>query len=388
MKRGLFFVMVLLALGFGLGGCSKGRDEAKAVEKAGNRPPIAVEAAQVQSKDLIEGIDVVGALTPKFEAKLRSEYAGIVTDVYVNEWVRVRKGTPLAKLDSREIEAIVQKAQAAVEVGKANVLQAEVAGNRADRELDRAQKLKESGLITQQNLDDARTEKSAASARIAAAKAQLLAAEKDLKQAQARLAKAIIYSPLDGVISARNVNVGDLVGEPGATKVMFQIIDNRLLELTMTIPSTEMGRLRLGQVLTFTTDTFAGRTFSGRIKYINPAVSEADRSVKVIAEVPNSPEVLKGGLFIKGQIITGQRQDVLQIPRSALLSWDVGAKKGEIFLVVQDKAQRKAVQTGSLSSDWVEVVSGLKKGDSVITRGGFNVKDGDPVKITQLNGGK
>jgi RND family efflux transporter MFP subunit len=169
---------------------------------------------------------------------------------------------------------------------------------------------------------------------------------------------------------------------------MFQIIDNRLLELTMTIPSTEMGRLRLGQVLTFTTDTFAGRTFSGRIKYINPAVSEADRSVKVIAEVPNSPEVLKGGLFIKGQIITGQRQDVLQIPRSALLSWDVGAKKGEIFLVVQDKAQRKAVQTGSLSSDWVEVVSGLKKGDSVITRGGFNVKDGDPVKITQLNGGK
>jgi RND family efflux transporter MFP subunit len=293
----------------------------------------------------------------------------------------------LAKLDSREIEALVQKAQAAVEVGKANLLQAEVADNRAERELTRAQNLKEAGLVTQQNLDDARTEKSAATARVAAAKAQLLAAEKDLKQAQARLDKAFIYSPLDGVISARNVNVGDLVGEPGATRIMFQIVDNRLLDLIMTIPSTEMGRLGLGQALTFTTDTFPGKNFSGRIKYINPAVNEADRSVKVIAEVPNTPEVLKGGLFVKGRIIIGQRRNVLQVPKSALLSWDVGAKKGEVFTITQNRSKRKPIQTGSLSNDWVEVVSGLQKGERVITRGGFNVKDGDPVKITQLNGG-
>ncbi|MBI5585247.1 MAG: efflux RND transporter periplasmic adaptor subunit, partial [Deltaproteobacteria bacterium] len=185
-----------------------------------------------------------------------------------------------------------------------------------------------------------------------------------------------------------NVNVGDLVGEPGATRLMFQIVDNRLLDLTVTVPSIEMGRLRLGQPLTFHTDAFPGKTFSGKIKFINPAVSEADRSVKVIAEVPNSPEVLKGGLYAKGRIITGQRRDVLQIPRSALLSWDVGAKKGEVFIVRQDQAFRQAIQTGSLSGDWVEVVSGIQKGEQVITRGGFNVKNGDRVKITSLNGGK
>lgn len=387
MKRGLVVGAVLAALWVGCWGCSKSKEETKGAEKAGARPPMAVEATEVQTKDLIEGIEVVGSLAPKFVANLKSEYAGIVTEVYVNEWVGVKKGTPLAKLDSREIESIVQKAQAAVEVGKANLLQAEVAGNRAEREFTRAQNLKEAGLITRQNLDDAQTEKSAAAARISAAKAQLLAAEKDLRQAQTRLAKAVIYSPMNGVVSARNVNLGDLVGEPGSQRIMFQIVDNRLLDLTVTVPSIQMGRLRLGQPLTFYTDAFQGKTFSGKIKFINPAVNEADRSVKVIAEVPNSPEVLKGGLYVKGKVITGQRQDVLQIPRSALLSWDVGAQKGEVFTVQKDLALRKTIRTGSLSGDWVEVVSGIQKGEQIITRGGFNVKDGDRVKITRMNGG-
>lgn len=388
MKRGLLIGAVLTALWFIFWGCSKGKEDAKSIEKAGARPPVAVEAVQVQARDLIEGIEVVGSLTPRFEAKLKSEYSGIVTEVYVTEWVRVKKGTPLAKLDTREIEAIVQKAQAAVEVGKANLLQAEVGGNRAERELTRAQNLKEAGLITQQNLDDVRTEKAASAARIAAAQAQALAAEKDLRQAQTRLAKAVIRSPLDGVVASKNINIGDLVGEPGTTRILFQINDNRLLDLTATVPSIDMGRLKIGQPLTFTADAFPGRPFSGKIKFINPVVNEADRSVKVIAEIPNSPEILKAGLFVKGRIITGQRQGVPQIPRSALLSWDVGAKKGEVFVVQKDLALRKTIQTGSVSEDWVEVVSGLQTGESVITRGGFNVKNGDPVKITQLNGEK
>ena len=117
------------------------------------------------------------------------------------------------------------------------------------------------GLITQQNLDDVRTEKAACLARIAAAKAQALAAEKDLHQAQTRLAKAVIQSPLDGVVSSRNINVGDLVGEPGSTRILFQVVDNRQLELTVTVPSTEMGRLRLNQPLTFVTDAFRKNLF-------------------------------------------------------------------------------------------------------------------------------
>ncbi len=378
-------LILAITLGVGLLGCSNEKDPSQAKKTA---PPAAVEVALVQPRDLVEAVEVVGTLTPRYEARIRAEYSGIVSDIYVNEWVRVKKGTPLALLDTREIEVLVQKAQAAVEAARANVLQAEVGSARAERELNRAQQLKEAGLITQQMLDEVKTEKAASAARLAAARAQLLAAEKDLQHGRTRLAKAVIRSPMDGVVALKNVNVGDLVGEPGSQRILFQIVDSRLLELTVTVPSVEMARLKIGQPLTFTVDAFPERIFSGKVKYINPTVSDADRSVKVLVEVPNPQEVLKPGLFVKGRILTAERKGVLLIPREALVFWDVNAKQGEVYVVEAGRVKKKTVQTGAVSADGVETVSGLQPGESVITRGGFTVKEGDPVRVVPGNGGK
>jgi membrane fusion protein (multidrug efflux system) len=377
----------LLILWIGLSGCS-GKGESKDPGgKTTGRPPVAVEVIKAATADVTEGIEVVGSLSPKFGADVKSEYTGIVTDVYVNEWVRVKKGTPLAKIDTREMEILLQKAKAAVEMSKANLLQAEVAGNRANREYDRLLKLKEVGLVTQQNLDDGLTEKEAAAARIGAAKAQLKAAEEDLQYTETRLSKTIIRSPMDGVVSLRGVNVGDLVGEMGSPKVMFRIIDPRILDLTVTVPSGEMASVHVGQPLTFSTDALPRKTYTGKVMFINPVVNESDRSVKVTAEVENVSEQLKGGLYVKGKIITGKRTGILRVPRTALLSWDVAGKKGDLFVVKGETANRRTVQTGSMIGDFVEVTSGINSGDPVIVRGGFNLKDGDRVSIAQASGG-
>jgi membrane fusion protein (multidrug efflux system) len=378
---------VLLTLWIGFSGCSSKDSSKNPDAKTTGRPPVAVEVTKVAAIDLVEGIEVVGSLSPKFSADVKSEYAGIVTEVYVTEWVRVKKGTPLAKIDTREMDIVLQKAKTAVEMAKANLLQAEVAGNRAEREYNRLLKLKEFGLVTQQNLDDGLTEKEAAAARMAAAKAQLKASEEDLQHTQTRLSKTMIYSPIDGVVSLRGVNVGDLVGEMGSPKVMFKIIDTRILDLTVTVPSGEMGVVRVGQPLTFSTDAISGNTFTGKVMFINPVVNEADRSVKVIAEVDNRSEQLKGGLFVKGRILTGKRTGVLQAPRASLLTWDVAGKKGDLFVVDGGIAKRRTVQTGSVMGDYVEIRSGLAPDEQVVTRGGFNLKDGDRVNITQVNGG-
>jgi RND family efflux transporter MFP subunit len=330
---------------------------------------------------------VVGSLSSKFGADVKSEYTGIVTEVSVTEWVKVKKGDPLVRLDTREIDVFRQKAKAAVEVAKANLLQAEVATNRVDREYERASKLKEFGLITQQNLDDARTEQQAAYARIAAAKAQLKVAEEDVRQAQTRLSKAVIHSPIDGVVSLRNVNVGDFVGEMGA-KPMFRIVDNRVLELTVTVPSAEMASVRVGQPLTFSTTAIPGKSFKGKVMFINPVVNEADRSVKVVAEVDNTDGQLKGGLFVQGRILVGQRTGVIKVPRMALLTWDVAGNKADLLVVDAGIAHRKTISTGNSSGDMVEIASGLTAGTLVITRGGFNVKDGEKVNVTRVNGEK
>lgn len=385
--RNCAWTALIIFLGMVAGGCSTQAEDKKQAAKAAERPPVAVEVTMVRASEVTGAIEVTGSLSYKFGAEVKSEYTGIVTDVYVNEWVRVKKSDPLAKLDTREAEVVLQKTKAAVEVARANILQAEVSQNRANREFERAQKLKETGLITQQNFDDARTETEAAKARIEAAKAQLKVGEEDVLYAQTRLSKSMIRSPLEGMVSLRNVNVGDFVGEMGA-KPMFRIVDTRILELTVTAPSSEMGAIRIGQPLHFSTDAFPGKNFVGKVMFINPVVNEIDRSIKVVAEVENRQDQLKGGLFVQGRILTGKRTGVLKVPRAALLSWDVAGKKAEVFVVNQNAAQRREVRTGGSFVDQVEITSGIAAGDLVITRGGFNVKEGDKVNVTRINGEK
>jgi len=180
--------------------------------------------------------------------------------------------------------------------------------------------------------------------------------------------------------------VGDMVGEMGSSKIMFRIIDPRILELTVNVPSWQMGSVRVGQPLLFSIDSLPGRKVTGTVMFINPVVNESDRSVKVVAEVDNSSELLKGGLFVEGRIITGKRTGLLRVPRVALLTWDVVGKKGEVFVVHGEVATRRAVQTGSVMDDFVEVTSGLSPGEQVVVRGGFNLKDGDRVSITSPKG--
>ncbi|HSR11935.1 MAG TPA: efflux RND transporter periplasmic adaptor subunit, partial [Thermodesulfobacteriota bacterium] len=378
--RGKSIAAIAILVTAGILGCSAQSQEKP--EKQAGKPPAAVEVARVAAADVVDGIDVVGSLAPKFGADVSSEYTGIVTEVLVTEWVNVKKGDILARLDTREIEVNLQKVKAEAEVSKANLLQAEVAENRAERENERSMKLKEEGLITQQNLDDARTEREAARARKEAARAQLKVAQENVQQVETRLSKSIIRAPMDGVVSLRNVNVGDFVGELGG-KAMFRVVDNRRLDLTVTVPSLEMASVHVGQPLTFSTDALPGKTFRGKVMFINPTVNEADRSVKVVAEVDNASQELKGGLFVKGRILTGSRSGVLRIPRTALLTWDVASRKAEVFVVSADTAERRSIQTGGISGDQVEVTSGLSSGQMVISRGGFNVKDGEKVSVTR-----
>jgi multidrug efflux pump subunit AcrA (membrane-fusion protein) len=108
-------------------------------------------------------------------------------------------------------------------------------------------------------------------------------------------------------------------------------------------------------------------------------VQAADRSLKVVAEVANEPEVLKGGLFAKGRIISGTRKDILQIPRKALSAWDTAAGKASVFVVEGETARLRSITTGAVSGELVEISSGMRAGETYVARGGFNLKDGDRV---------
>ncbi len=369
--------ILILAASLAASGCSSKGNSAPTATK----PAIAVEAAAVAAADLVEGIEVTGSLEPKFFADVKTQIPGLIKQVYVTEWVRVRKGQPLARIDVAETEALMKRAEAGVETAKANLAQSQVVLVRAEREEARTLKLKESGLVTQQAVDDATTETAAAKARISASQAQIVAAEEEARQARARLNKGLVSAPLDGVVALRAVNVGDLASDAAAGAPIFKIVDNRILNLTVTVPSAAAAQVKTGQPLEFVVDSLPGKTFTGRVMFINPELSAADRSLKVIAEVQNSPEQLKGGLFAKGRIITGTRRGVTQVPRSTLIGWDVAKGTASVFVAENDTARQHPVTTGMVNGDLVEIRTGLKVGERYVNRGGFNLKDGDKITV-------
>jgi membrane fusion protein, multidrug efflux system len=372
MSKMLMPALAVLACAATLPACGKARagDEGP----ASGRPVPAVEVSAVAEERVAATIDVIGSVAPKFQVEVKSEYSGIVTDVYVTEWVRVRKGAPLARLDHREITT-------ALEGGRALVLQAEVAETRAVRELERAAKLKEYGLATEQQLDDARTAREAAEASTAAARAQLRAIE-------TRLTKTRIDAPLDGIVAFRGVNVGDRVESMGGGGPMFRLVDPRVMELTVKLPSAHLARVRVGQPLEFTVDAVPGRTFEGRVMFINPTVDAVSRAALLVAEVPNPTGELRGGLFARGRILTGER-GALHVPRSALQNWQLETRAAEVYVVnAQELAERRTVRTGGELGERVEVEDGLQPGERVVSRGGFNVRHGERVRVvTHVTGG-
>jgi len=362
-----------------------GRSESKKSTEQTAKPPVAVESSAAEYSSVTDGIEVTGTLEPKFSVDVKTQIPGLVKQVMVSEWVRVKKGQLLVRIDVAETEAQVKRAEAGIASARANLVQAQVAANRTERELARIRKLKESGLATQQALDDAQSEAEAAKARTGVAAAQINVAEEELRQGMARKTKGTVIAPIDGIVAMRNVNVGDLASDAAAASPIFRIVDNRLLNLTVTVSSADSDRIKVGQPLEFTVDSQPGRTYTGKVMYINPELSATDRSLKVIAEVNNVPENLKGGLFAKGRIVTGSRAQVLQVPRSAIASFDPQLKKGTLFIVENGAVRKRDIQSGSVTADKVEIVSGLKAGEQYVIRGGFNLKDGDKVTVSGNN---
>lgn len=361
-------LVVGLAAAAGAAACTRGHvGEPATAAVAGGRPPVAVTVGPASTSTIVDTVEVVGSLAPKFFADIKSEVSGTIKAVYVTQWVPVRKGAPLATLETSEIEA-------GLDALKAIVAQAQVAETRARRERDRAVQLKEYGLITQQALDDASSALDAAVAATDASRAQV-------RTGEARLAKSSIHAPMDGIVAERNVNVGDRVENMGGNSFMFRIVDNRLLDLTVTVPSVQLSTLRVGQRLEFTTDAAPGRTFTGKVMFINPAVDPASRSAKVIAEVPNTDGALRGGLFVRGHIVTGSRDDVLLVAREALVNWNVTARTADLFVVRGGVAQKRAVRVGTAGDQQVEISEGLAVGEPVVIRGGFALRDGDRVSV-------
>ena len=378
MKRILIAVLAVIALGAGYH-VSQRADRSQTVQANTPAPLVAVHIVSPERKTVQRKVDVYGSLTPKTSTELKSEILGRIQHVNVKEWDQVKPGDRLLEVDPTDFKLDLGRIEAGIQMAKAQLMEAQVGFNRAKRELARAQRLKEGGLITGQELDERRTTMEAAEARIALARAQVGQAEVQAAAARHTLQKTTVESPIEGIVSQRKVDVGDFLdkGTP-----MFTLVDNRILDFTANVPATDLARVSEGQLLTFTVDGIQGRTFNGHVKRVNPMVSATDRSGRILAEVPNRDGLLRGGLYAHGQVLVEERPSAIVLPRDTLVSWDLEKDAANVLVVDPgDVIRTRTVTTGLVEEGLVEIRQGLTGSERVVIRGGFNTREGERVRV-------
>jgi RND family efflux transporter MFP subunit len=240
----------------------------------------------------------------------------------------------------------------------------------ARRNYERAQTLNQAGAMSDRDLETARAQLSQAQAQAAGARSQQASAQKQLANTEVR-------SPINGVVSLRPANAGDIV-QPGTA--LFTIVDPRSMRLEANVPADQLGQLHLGSTVRFTVNGYPGRTFTGTVQRIAPAADPATRQVPVVVRIPNDEGTLVAGLFAQGRVESTVRQGIL-VPTAAV---DERGVAPTVLRLKAGRAERVAVQLGTRDPDTeqVEVTSGLAAGDTVLVGPAIGTAPGTPVRVS------
>ncbi len=351
-----------LALLIALASCD---GSATVSEPDGVTPALTVTTIPVGQREIHHNVIATGTIVPWQDLSIGTEISGLkVVDVPVDEGDQVKAGQLLAQIDQTVVAAQLRHAEAVVREAEANLKFAET-------DNARAKELVAKGNISSQTADDRETKAFAAEARLAMARA-----ERD--QMKARVVASSVVAPDDGYISKRSVLIGDVVA---AGRELFRMVRDGRLELNADVPETDIGLIEEGQQVRIMRDHLGPIT--GTVRLVGPTVDPTTRLGTVHVALPPDSG-LKPGMFARAEILTS-RAIAAAVPESALVFRD---NKASVFVVIKkDYVELREVVTGGRQEGWVEIVSGLGRGDHVVNTGAGFLHDGDRVLITVADSG-
>jgi RND family efflux transporter MFP subunit len=343
-------------------GCGKGGDAAEqAAPTAIQLGPSDVTVVALQ--EISSGPLISGTLAAEHESQVRAQAAGTVTAVHAETGQRVSAGQILARIEANTAEQAVNSAQQ-------NVRSAEQAYEVARRQAERTSTLVKAGALAESNLETARSAAAAAQAQLANARSQLTGAQKQLSNTEVR-------SPIDGIVSARPVNAGDVV-QLGAA--LFTIVDPAGMKLEASVPSGQLGQVHVGAPVEFTVSGYPGRVFTGKVERISPAADPTTRQVPIYVAIPNEAGALVSGLFAQGKVATKSERAIV-VPQTAV---DETGATPTVIRIKAGKAEQVTVGLGASDSqnETVAITSGLAAGDTLVVSTARGVTPGTPVQVT------
>jgi HlyD family secretion protein len=404
-----------------------------------------VNVEAIKARDLLAIVSASGKIQPHDSVNISSDTMGRVTDLAVDQGYRVKRGQFLMQIDPKLLAAAAQQQEASLAAAQSTMEQLRVASESANAGLKQAQdaysrqqQLWKSGLTTKETLDIAeqtlkmrQSDANSAAKQIETQQLRMKQEQAALDSAKYTLSKVRIESPIDGIVTSRNIQEGEtvVVGTMNnAGTVLLTIADMSNIEAQVEVDETDVPTVLLGQKAKITIDAMPGKTFSGHVVEIGNSpiaaaagtTSSTSQATNFLVKVQVDDKIpdLRPGFSCTAEITTATRTAALSVPIQAMTVREVvidregnvvhddkggrgrggvgavqaaelpaGQERKElegVFLVRDNKALFVPVKTGIAGEKYFEVLSGLKAGDQVIT-GPFSsvreLKDGGPVKI-------
>lgn len=393
MKRVLIGVGVAAVLAVIVFASIRGRGGDKGVK---------VYAEPVAQRTVAQVVKTSGELQPRIQVNISAHVIGKIERLFVEEGDTIQRGQPFLRLEPQAYTAQRDQFAAQLASAQTSVRQAQISLADARLKLDRAKRLQAEGIASREQLEAAQLAENSAQLRLEESRETVRQMRAGLEKAQDDLSKTTVYAPLTGRVIALNAKEGEVVvsgtmNNPGS--VIGTIADMAEILAEVDVDETEIVNVQVGQDVVLKVDALPGREYRGRVVeigssgYNRPAQPDVTFfKVKILLENPG-PE-LRARMSVRAEIKTAAHERALAVPIQAVVEREpVGAgaagKDEEVkvvFILENGKAAQRPVTTGLSDETHVELLSGIKAGEQVIT-GPYRIlrdlKHGDAVQVTQ-----
>ncbi len=388
-RGGLIFVVLVLALA--IGGYVFFNGERKA--------PIRYRLATVERGSVISLVTATGTINPVVSVQVGTQVSGMIKSLHADFNSVVKAGEIVATIDPEPFRARRDQAASNLEMAKANLSRARTEQAQRNRELERTKSLLAQQFVSQNDVDVAKTNAQGADAQVNVAMAQVKQAEASLNAAELDLKYTTIRSPVNGIVVARNVEVGQTVAASFATPNLFLIAnDLTKMQVDTNVSESDIGGITEGKEATFTVDAYPGIPFTGTIRQVRLAPINVQNVVtyNVVVGVDNKDLRLKPGMTANVSIVVAQQEDVLKVPNAALRftppkSEESGSRyaegksvksEGRTIPPARPTAAARTIWKQGENGDLIPVVVAMGISDGVATEiVSENVHEGDQVVV-------
>lgn len=307
------------------------------------------EISTIEPISATERLRVSGELRPVNQAILRAKRAGKIIEITARDGEIVKAGDVLVRFETAELQSILKQREADREVADAERLL-------AVQSLDRTEQLARKNIASREQLDKAKAEVAAATARLESLSAQVEIARTALQEAE-------VQAPFDGVAARVAVNEGSYVA---ADAELVSVVDTSVLEARMLVSTRDVLRIVPGQIVELLVDGLEREGVEGRVARIGAVADDGSRFVPVFVRLANRDGRLKGGMFATGTIVVRENRDILIVPVTALREDGAGHY---VLKLKNGLLVRQAVTVGARwnRGDAIEISDGLDNGDTIVT---------------------